>query len=212
MPQQEGVDQMPQQQGPPLDPESLTQSQHEWLRFEPESATAMRCRRILRMSVPTPRCIDWGLLADAGEAVRARAILGEDTSWTRLFDLADLLTYRLITVEFLSTFRYIAHQPAVREEEDEELPDIEFSLGGQHHAMSIERFAVQLGLYYESETVREDFIQGLTQGEEGLSWRLIAKIDSSISDLETCVPPDAWEQDVIRKPSPPLGSNPGVKP
>ncbi|KAL8258524.1 hypothetical protein R6Q59_026477 [Mikania micrantha] len=120
------------------------------------------------MSVPTPRCIDWGLLADAGEAVRARAILGEDTPWTRLFDLADLPTYRLITVEFLSTFRYRAHQPAVREEEDEELPDIEFSLGGQHHAMSIERFAVQLGLYYEPETVREEFIQGLTQGEEGV--------------------------------------------
>ncbi|KAL8236964.1 hypothetical protein R6Q59_018045 [Mikania micrantha] len=33
---------------------------------------------------------------------------------------------------------------------------------------SIERFVVQLGLYYEPETVREEFIQGLTQGEEGV--------------------------------------------
>ncbi|KAD7477994.1 hypothetical protein E3N88_01130 [Mikania micrantha] len=98
-----------------LDPESLALSQYEWLQFEEESATLMRCCRILRMSVPTLRCIDWGLLADAGEAVRARAILGEDTPWTRLFDLAELPTYRLITVEFLSTFRYRAHQPAGEE-------------------------------------------------------------------------------------------------
>ncbi|KAD2804051.1 hypothetical protein E3N88_37428 [Mikania micrantha] len=157
------------QQGPPLDPETLALSQHEWLQFEPQSAVWTRCRRILRISVPTPRCIDWGLLADAGEAVRARAILGEDTPWTRLFDLADLPTYRLITVEFLSTFRCRAHQAAVREEDDEELPpDIEFSLCGHHFEMSIERFAVHLGIYYEPETVRDDFAQGLTQGEEGV--------------------------------------------
>ncbi|KAD3641720.1 hypothetical protein E3N88_30944 [Mikania micrantha] len=159
----------PQQQGPPLDPESLALSQHEWLQFEEGSAALMRCRRILRMTVPTPRCIDWGLLADVGEAARARAILGEDTPWTRLFDIADMPTYRLITVEFLSTFRYRAHQAAVREEDDEELPpDVEFSLCGQHVEMSIERFAVHLGLYYEPETVRDDFTQGLTQGEEGV--------------------------------------------
>ncbi|KAL8227641.1 hypothetical protein R6Q57_015225 [Mikania cordata] len=120
------------------------------------------------MSVPTPRCIDWGVLVDVGEPVRTRAILGEDTPWTRLFDLVELPTYRLITVEFLSKFRYRAYQAAVREEEDEELPDIEFSLGGHHFEMSIERFAVHLGIYYEPETVREDFTQGLTQGEEGL--------------------------------------------
>ncbi|KAL8218927.1 hypothetical protein R6Q57_022300 [Mikania cordata] len=114
-------------------------------------------------------CIDWGVLGDCGEAERARAILGEDTPWTRLFDFAELPTYRLLTVEFLSTFRYRAHQAAVRMEEDAELPpDIEFSLGGQHFEMSIERFAVHIGIYYEPETVSDDFAQGLTQGEEGV--------------------------------------------
>ncbi|KAL8215842.1 hypothetical protein R6Q57_022679 [Mikania cordata] len=128
------------QQGPPLDPETLALSQHEWLQFEPASAAEMRCRRILWMSI--------------GTAGRARAILGEDTPWTRLFELADLPTYRLITVEFLSTFRYRAHQVAVRAEEDAELPpDIEFSLGGHHFEMSIERFSVHLGIYYEPKTV-----------------------------------------------------------
>ncbi|KAL8211165.1 hypothetical protein R6Q57_005602 [Mikania cordata] len=113
------------------------------------------------MSMGTPRCIDWGVLADCGEAVRARAILSEDTPWTRLFELAELPTYMLITVEFLSTFRYRAHQAAVRAEDDAELPpDIEFSLGGQHFEMSIERFVVHLGIYCEPETVLDDFAQG----------------------------------------------------
>ncbi|KAL8232369.1 hypothetical protein R6Q57_002147 [Mikania cordata] len=56
-----------------------------------------------------------------------------------------------------------AHQAAVRVEEDAELPpDIEFSLGGQHFEMSIERFVVHLGIYYEPETVRGGW------GDEGL--------------------------------------------
>ncbi|KAL8217185.1 hypothetical protein R6Q57_024022 [Mikania cordata] len=136
------------QQGPPLDSETLSLSQHEWLQFEPASAVVMRWRRILRMSMGTPRCINWGVLADCGEADRARAILGEDTPWTRLFDLAELL---------------------VRVEEDAELPlDIEFSLGGQHFEMSIEQLAVHLGIYYEPETILDDFGQGLTQGEKGV--------------------------------------------
>ncbi|KAL8196166.1 hypothetical protein R6Q57_025166 [Mikania cordata] len=129
----------------------------------------MRCRRIIWMSMGTPRCIDWGVLGDCGEAEHARAFLGEDTPWTRLFDLVELPTYRLITVEFLSTFRYKAHQAAVQMEEDVELlSDIEFSLGRQHFEMSIERFAVQLGIYYEPETVSDAFAQGLTHGEEGV--------------------------------------------
>ncbi|KAL8192535.1 hypothetical protein R6Q57_027720 [Mikania cordata] len=112
---------------------------------------------------------NWGVLGDCGEAERARAILGEDTPWTRLFDLAELPSYRLITVEFLSTFRYRAHQATVRVDEDAELPpNIEFSLCGQHFEMSIERFAVHMGIYYEPETVTDGFAQGLTQREEGV--------------------------------------------
>ncbi|KAL8225729.1 hypothetical protein R6Q57_018286 [Mikania cordata] len=116
----------------------------------------------------TPRCIDLGVLGDFREAERVRAILGEDTPWTCLCNLAALPTYRLLTVEFLCTFRYRAHQAAVRVEEDAELPpDIEFYLGGQHFEMSIKRFAVQLGIYYEPETVSDDFAHGLTQGRRG---------------------------------------------
>ncbi|KAL8231823.1 hypothetical protein R6Q57_001601 [Mikania cordata] len=120
-------------------------------------SSASKCQWKLHSDQP----VDWGVLGDCGEAERARAILGEDTPWTRLFDLVELPSYRLITVEFLSTFRYRAHQTAVRVDEDAELPpDIEFSLRGQHFEMSIERFAVYLGIYYEPETVTYGFAQG----------------------------------------------------
>ncbi|KAL8195999.1 hypothetical protein R6Q57_024999 [Mikania cordata] len=35
------------------------------------------------------------------------------------------------------------------QEEDEPLPDIELQLCGQHFEMTIERFAVMIGIYYE---------------------------------------------------------------
>ncbi|KAD3337591.1 hypothetical protein E3N88_33111 [Mikania micrantha] len=132
-----------------------------------------RLRRVPRSTVKkvlrVARRISGFKFSETRRVPRMGFLLGHrDTPWTRLFDLADLPTYRLITVEFLSTFRYRAHQAAVREEDDAELPpDIEFSLCGQHFEMSIERFAVHLGIYYEPETVRDDFAQGLTQGEEG---------------------------------------------
>ncbi|KAL8209682.1 hypothetical protein R6Q57_006414 [Mikania cordata] len=100
---------------------------------------------------------------------------------TRLFDLAELPSYRLITVEFFSTFRYRAHQAAVRVDEDTELPsDIEFSLCGHHFEMSIERFAVYLGIYYEPETVTDGFAQGLTQGGEGVMRAWWAQISDTL--------------------------------
>ncbi|KAL8201806.1 hypothetical protein R6Q57_010953 [Mikania cordata] len=121
------------------------------------------------MAVGAQRSIDWAVLTEAGLVDQARAILGKDRPWARLFDIADLPTGRLITVEFLLTFRYRAYQAAVAEQEDEELqPDIEFSICNQHMEMSIERFAELLGIYYEPETITEAFIQGLTQGEDGV--------------------------------------------
>ncbi|KAD4584988.1 hypothetical protein E3N88_22589 [Mikania micrantha] len=100
MPHQEDI----AQHGPPLDPETLALLQHKWLQFEAASAVAIRCRHILRMSMGMPRCIDWGVLADAEEAVRARAILHKDMPWTRFFELAELPSYRLIT-------DFLTHQP-----------------------------------------------------------------------------------------------------
>ncbi|KAL8231690.1 hypothetical protein R6Q57_001468 [Mikania cordata] len=125
-----------------LDDEAVEHVHHQWLQFEPGTASDVRCRRLLRMAVGAHHRIDWGVPAN----------------------VADLPTYRLITVEFLSTFRYLAHQAAVAEQEEEEsLPDIEFHLYGQHFETKITRFSVQIGIYYEPETVTDTFVQGLTQ-------------------------------------------------
>ncbi|KAL8231834.1 hypothetical protein R6Q57_001612 [Mikania cordata] len=76
---------------------------------------------------------------------------------------------KFVNVEFLSTFRYRAHQVAVVEQEDKKLqPDFEFSICGQHLEMLIERFDMLLGVYYELEIVTNAFTQGLTQGEDGV--------------------------------------------
>ncbi|KAD3337992.1 hypothetical protein E3N88_33513 [Mikania micrantha] len=107
----------------PLDAETLALSQHEWLQFEPDSAAAIRCHCILRMSVATPHCIGWAVLADAGQAERARPILSSHQAAVR------------------------------EQEDEELPPDIEFSLCGRHMEISIERFVVHLGIYYGPETV-----------------------------------------------------------
>ncbi|KAL8224984.1 hypothetical protein R6Q57_017541 [Mikania cordata] len=84
-------------------------------------------------------------------------------------------------VRELSSARTHRERASVREEDDEELPpDIEFSLGGQHFKMSIERFAVHLGIYYEPETVRDDFTQGLTHVEEGVMRAWWAQISGTL--------------------------------
>ncbi|KAL8216415.1 hypothetical protein R6Q57_023252 [Mikania cordata] len=154
-----------------MDPETLALSQHEWLQFEPASAAAMRCRRIIRMSMGMPRCIDWGVLGDCGEAERS-----------------------LLTVEFLSTFRYRAHQAAVRVEEDAELPpDIEFSLNGQHFEMSIERFAVHLGIYYEPETAGRATWHGVSYCTTPPSTTDRSAVHCGVAPLSPTLPgPEAW--------------------
>ncbi|KAL8265396.1 hypothetical protein R6Q59_023526 [Mikania micrantha] len=114
------------------------------------------------MAVGAQHNIDWAVLAEVGQAERVMAILVEDTLWNRLFDTVDVPTYRLIIVEFLSTFRYRAHQALVAEQDDE------FSLRDQHFDMVIERFVVLLGIYYKPETVTDVFVQGQTQGEDGV--------------------------------------------
>ncbi|KAL8214212.1 hypothetical protein R6Q57_003661 [Mikania cordata] len=109
------------------------------------------------------------MLGEAGHLDPARTILGEDTTWTRFFDTADLPTYRIVTVEFISTFRYRAPLAGVVEEEDVELQsDIQFSICSHYFQMSIECFAVLLGIYHRLKTVTEDFTQSLTLGEDGV--------------------------------------------
>ncbi|KAD3640873.1 hypothetical protein E3N88_30096 [Mikania micrantha] len=48
---------------------------------------------------------------ELGQQERMMSIIGEDTPWSRLFEMAYAPQYRLITVEFLSTFMYRPQAP-----------------------------------------------------------------------------------------------------
>ncbi|KAL8214320.1 hypothetical protein R6Q57_003769 [Mikania cordata] len=78
------------------------------------------------------------------------AIIGEDTPWSRLFEMTFAPQYRLITVEFLSTFVFrprAADQPQA----DPDQPELSFRLCGLAYAMSLAEFGNALGLYTEEE-------------------------------------------------------------
>ncbi|KAL8227540.1 hypothetical protein R6Q57_015124 [Mikania cordata] len=78
------------------------------------------------------------------------AIIGEDTPWSRLFEMTFAPQYRLITVEFLSTFVFrprVADQPQA----DPDQPEASFRLCGLAYAMSLAEFGNALVLYTEEE-------------------------------------------------------------
>ncbi|KAL8218159.1 hypothetical protein R6Q57_021532 [Mikania cordata] len=96
------------------------------------------------------KAIDYDLLAKLGQLERMTAIIGEDTPWSRLFEMTFAPQYRLITVEFLSTFVFrprAADQPQA----DPDQPEVSFRLCGLAYAMSLAEFGNALGLYTEEE-------------------------------------------------------------
>ncbi|KAL8208339.1 hypothetical protein R6Q57_007751 [Mikania cordata] len=77
------------------------------------------------------KAIDYDLLTELGQQERMMTIIGEDMPWFRLFDVTYAPQYRLITVEFLSTFMYRPQGPDFQSQPE---------------------FASVLGLYTEQET------------------------------------------------------------
>ncbi|KAL8265145.1 hypothetical protein R6Q59_023275 [Mikania micrantha] len=67
--------------------------------------------RLLGMEMGQQKAIDYDLLMQLGELQRMVAIIGEDMPWSLLFDSTYAPQYRLITVEFLSTFVYRPQAP-----------------------------------------------------------------------------------------------------
>ncbi|KAL8205471.1 hypothetical protein R6Q57_009022 [Mikania cordata] len=90
--------------------------------------------------------MDW----NTNELERMTSIIGDDTPWSRLFEMTFAPQYRLITVEFLSTFVFrprAADQPQA----DPDQPEVSFRLCGLAYAMSLAEFGNALGLYTEEE-------------------------------------------------------------
>ncbi|KAL8199929.1 hypothetical protein R6Q57_013497 [Mikania cordata] len=76
------------------------------------------------------------------------AIIGEDTPWSRLFDMTYAPQYRLITVDFLSTFVY---QPQPPDFQPQPQSEISFRLCEGSYGMTLRKFAMMTGLYTQVE-------------------------------------------------------------
>ncbi|KAD7117782.1 hypothetical protein E3N88_05050 [Mikania micrantha] len=99
------------------------------------------------------KAIDYDLLAELGQQERMTAIIGEDTPWSRLFEMTYAPQYRLITVEFLSTFRYRPRPHDFQPQPSQAQPaEVSFRLCGAAYHLSLAEFGSVLGLYTEEET------------------------------------------------------------
>ncbi|KAL8229453.1 hypothetical protein R6Q57_014353 [Mikania cordata] len=98
-------------------------SHHPWLQFPQGTIARNRRDRLVRKEMGQQKAIDYDLLAELGQLERMTAIIGEDTPWSRLFEMTFAPQYRLITVEFLSTFVFrprAADQPQADPDKPEE--------------------------------------------------------------------------------------------
>ncbi|KAI3803422.1 hypothetical protein L1987_31573 [Smallanthus sonchifolius] len=103
-----------------------------FLDFPPDTEAYSRCQKLREVQMGPGTAVDWALLEEVQEAERARAIIGQDTPWSRLFGLSFAETYRELVVEFLSTFIYSETrlQPLPGEAPDIDPDRISFSIFG----------------------------------------------------------------------------------
>ncbi|KAL8223930.1 hypothetical protein R6Q57_019405 [Mikania cordata] len=123
---------------------------HPWLQFPQGTIARNRRDRLLRKEMGQQKAIDYDLLAELGQLERMTTIIGEDTPWSRLFEMTFAPQYRLITVEFLSTFVFTPHA-ADQAQADQQQPEVSFRLCGLAYAMFLAEFGNALGLYTEEE-------------------------------------------------------------
>jgi hypothetical protein len=131
---------------------------HEYLIFDRAHPSFEKCEKLRTMEVLGHDAIDWDFLQEIGAADRARAIIGQDTPWSRLFAMMELPTYRELTVEFLSTFVYQRRTP----ETPAGVPEVSFRLRGVWREMSLREFSVRVGLYTDEESRTELYVEDRT--------------------------------------------------
>ncbi|MFS7934560.1 putative DNA-directed RNA polymerase [Helianthus anomalus] len=113
-----------------------------YLQFPQGSRARGRCARLRTIEIGGHVGIDWELLDTLGEVARARDIVGVDTPWSRLFELAMEDSYPELTIEFLSTFTYAPHPADYVEDPNFPVHEVTFRLAGQEFQMSVRQFAV----------------------------------------------------------------------
>ncbi|KAL8201965.1 hypothetical protein R6Q57_011112 [Mikania cordata] len=107
--------------------------------------------KLIRYETYQQKAIDYDLLAELGQLERMTAIIGENTPWSRLFEMTYAPQYRLITVEFLSTFVYRPRGPDYQPQAGPQPSEISFRLCGFAYDLSLAEFGSALGLYTEQE-------------------------------------------------------------
>ncbi|KAL8217550.1 hypothetical protein R6Q57_020923 [Mikania cordata] len=123
---------------------------HPWLQFPQGTIARNRRDRLLRKEMGQQKTIDYDLLAELGQLERMTTIIGEDTPWSRLFEMTFAPQYRLITMEFLSTFVFTP-RAADQAQADQQQPEVSFRLCGLAYTMYLAEFGNALGLYTEEE-------------------------------------------------------------
>ncbi|MFS7992779.1 hypothetical protein Hanom_Chr12g01086341 [Helianthus anomalus] len=103
---------------------------HAYLTFLLASDRHERCVKLHTMEIGGHVGIDWELLRSMDESARAREIVGLETLFARLFQIATEESYREITVEFLSPFIYASHLEDYVEDLDHPMHEITFRLAG----------------------------------------------------------------------------------
>ncbi|KAL8218754.1 hypothetical protein R6Q57_022127 [Mikania cordata] len=124
---------------------------HPWLQFPQGTVAHNRSDRLLRKEMGQQKAIDYDLLAELGQLERMTAIIGEDTPWSRLFEMTYAPQYRLITVEFLSIFVYRPCGPDYQPQAGPQQSEISLRLCGFAYDLSLAEFGSALGLYTEQE-------------------------------------------------------------
>ncbi|KAK1407262.1 hypothetical protein QVD17_38876 [Tagetes erecta] len=89
---------------PPEDEFIDALADHQYLLFPEDEVAQEKCNKLKKMTVGGHIAIDWTFLDEIAETNRAREIIGIDTPWARLFEAAANVSYRELTVEFLSSF------------------------------------------------------------------------------------------------------------
>ncbi|KAM0055000.1 hypothetical protein Hdeb2414_s0006g00201051 [Helianthus debilis subsp. tardiflorus] len=143
-----------------------------YLQFPMGSRARGRCARLRTIPIGEHVGIDWELLSTLGEIERARQIVGLDTPWSRLFELAMEDSYPELTVEFCSTFTYAPHPTDYVEDPYFPVHEVTFRLAGQQFEMSVREFAVHTGSYDDGQADAYQFLEGHFQGS---IWEILAK-------------------------------------
>ncbi|KAL8189496.1 hypothetical protein R6Q57_029062 [Mikania cordata] len=124
---------------------------HPGLQFSQRTVARNRRDRLLRKGMSQQKAIDYDLLAELGQLERMTAIIGDETPWSRLFEMAYAPQYRLVTVEFLSTFVYRPRGPDYQPQAGPQQSEISFRLCGFAYHLSLAEFGSVLDLYTEQE-------------------------------------------------------------